>query len=97
MPKPAVKTSRIHKVNSEEFITADDLLACEEPLEIRLGYGEKGNRFQKNISVTMRTPGYDFELALGFLFTEGVVRRVEDVISIKYCLQTKKKFSFQTG
>ena len=56
---------------------AEESLAVEEPLEIQLGYGPAGNRAVKSISVTMRTPGYDFELAAGFLMTEGVVRDAE--------------------
>src|SRR6185312_15740034 len=64
---------------------ANDLLAAEEPLEIRVGYGRAGERQQKNISVTMRTPGNDFELALGFLFTEGIILNVDDISEIRYC------------
>ncbi len=66
----------------------DDLLAVEEPLEIRLGYGPVSARCQQSISVTMRTPGHDFELALGFLFAEGIIRNYEEVVSIKYCQNT---------
>jgi FdhD protein len=61
-----------------------DTLAVEEPLEIQLAYGPDGNRHVKSISVTMRTPGYDFELAAGFLMTEGVVRDPEDITNIFY-------------
>jgi FdhD protein len=59
-----------------------DDLATEEPLEIRLIDGGKIER----LAVTMRTPGADFELAAGFLFAEGVVRRREDIASITYCV-----------
>jgi FdhD protein len=62
-----------------------DLLATEEPLEIRIGYGPMGNRHQQSLSVTMRTPGHDFELAVGFLFTEGIIQSYQQVESIKYC------------
>jgi FdhD protein len=61
-----------------------DILAVEEPLEIQLGYGPVAGRKVKSISVTMRTPDYDFELAAGFLMTEGVVRDVDDVAEIRY-------------
>ena len=61
-----------------------DLLAAEEPLEIQLGYGPVDDRKVKSISVTMRTPGDDFELAAGFLMTEGVVRDPNDIERIWY-------------
>lgn len=54
-----------------------DELAVEEPLEIRV----RG----KPISVTMRTPGHDDELAAGFLLTEGILRSREDVLQISPC------------
>ena len=47
--------------------TVEEMLAVEEPLEIQLGYGAAQSRAVKSISVTMRTPGNDFELAAGFL------------------------------
>ncbi len=61
-----------------------DYLAAEEPLEIQLGYGPADSRAVKSISVTMRTPGHDYELAAGFLFTEGVVRDAFDIESVSY-------------
>ncbi len=69
-----------------------DLVVVEEPLEIRLGYGSENNRQQKSVSVTMRTPtGHDFELALGFLFTENIIQTFDDVLSIYYCTDTGKQ------
>jgi FdhD protein len=53
----------------------DDYLVGEEPLEIRLG--------AHPISVTMRTPGHDLELAAGFLLTEGVIREIEQVVALR--------------
>ncbi|HVW12171.1 MAG TPA: formate dehydrogenase accessory sulfurtransferase FdhD [Mucilaginibacter sp.] len=66
-------------------VKRSDALAVEEPLEIRLEYGPKENRQVKNISVTMRTPGNDAELAAGFLFTEGIIRTREDILSAGHC------------
>jgi FdhD protein len=59
-----------------------DVLATEEPLEIRIARGSEAPR---RLSVTMRTPGADFELAAGFLFGEGLVRSEDDVRAIRYC------------
>jgi len=87
MARSAVYPVKITKVNESNFQIIDDLLAIEEPLEIRIGYGNKADRKQKNISVTMRTPGHDFELALGFLFTEGMIEKVEQISQIKYCTE----------
>ncbi|MFG2038859.1 formate dehydrogenase accessory sulfurtransferase FdhD [Dactylosporangium sp. NPDC048998] len=53
-----------------------DSLAAEEPLEIRVG---------GPLAVTMRTPGDDLDLAIGFLLTEGVIRRTSDVLTAKLC------------
>jgi FdhD protein len=75
----------ITKISSVGSIETSDALAIEEPLEIRLEYGPKDNRSAQNISVTMRTPGNDAELALGFLFTEGIIQKQEDVNQIEHC------------
>jgi FdhD protein len=61
----------------------EDFVAVEEPLEIQLSYISKGRRVVRSISITMRTPGHDKELALGFLQTEGIIctmEQVQDVI-----------------
>lgn len=67
------------RVNSVVSIVEHDVLAVEEPLEIRLGYSDAGERVQRSISITMRTPGDDTELAAGFLFTEGIIRSRADI------------------
>ncbi|SDM41678.1 FdhD protein [Catalinimonas alkaloidigena] len=66
-----------------------DLLAVEEPLEIRLGHGPWEDRQQHRLSVTMRTPGHDFELALGFLFAEDIIQTYDQVHSLRYCTQVQ--------
>lgn len=59
-----------------------DEVVTEEPMEVRAcGPGQE----PAAVSVTMRTPGNDFELAAGLLFSEGIVARREDIVSIRYC------------
>jgi FdhD protein len=70
---------QVTKITNEGKAITTDTLAIEEPLEIRIEYGPAANRQLKNISVTMRTPGHDVELAIGFLFTEGVIKSAVDI------------------
>lgn len=67
-------TVPIRRVEGSHTSRADDALAVEEALEIRLG--------ERSLSITMRTPGNDFELAAGFLFSEGIIRIRADVHSL---------------
>jgi len=85
MINSSIKKVSVIKVNDSEIADISDALAIEEPLEIRLEYGVAGERKIKNVSVTMRTPGNDAELAAGFLFTEGIVKNKEDISSIDHC------------
>ena len=74
MPTPSIIQVRIKKASDGKMLDLDDHLAIEEPLEILLQYFLEGKYKIKNISVTMRTPGSDNELAVGFLFTEGIIQ-----------------------
>ena len=66
----------IHKArDGDSILPAQDLLAVEEPLQIRVN--------GRGLSITMRTPGHDGELAAGFLFTEGIVKTRADVRGIE--------------
>lgn len=87
MPQSFVNPISIVRFENEQSVEVQELLAVEEPLEIRIGYGKIGDRLQRNIAVTMRTPGHDFELALGFLFTEGIIQTASQVASVKYCTE----------
>ena len=82
---PDAQTEAVHvdQVVGDSFTGTDDLVAVEEPLEIQLLFGDGGERRRLPISVTMRTPGHDAELAVGFLVTEGVLRDPDDVVDVR--------------
>ena len=67
--------TKVSEWDDGHFHRKDDYLAAEEPLEIRVG--------TEPLSVTMRTPGHDLELAAGFLFTEGIVSSADQIVSLQ--------------
>ena len=78
--------TEIQRVSKTElFAIKTDSLAVEEPLEIRLGFKENGKNIHKAVSITMRTPADDYELAAGFLFTEGILHSKDQIETIKHC------------
>jgi FdhD protein len=79
MENGSITQMKVKRVSIDTLVDADDELAVEEPLEIQLSYGENGQSVQKSVSVTMRTPGCDQELAVGFLFTEGIIQNRDQV------------------
>ena len=85
-PGPTTRT-KVWKVQRGRGADETDVLAAEEPMEIRVESGAKRHRETTSLSVTMRTPGNDFELAAGFLFTEGIVARKRDLLRIEYCTE----------
>lgn len=97
-PAPAISKTSVRRISSnaaiEEF---DDVLAVEEPLEIRLGFRKGGRLEHKAISITMRTPGEDGELAVGFLFTEGIVESSEQVKQVRHCGPKGRNLSGSEG
>lgn len=82
---------RISKLDQGSMADVDDILVTEEPLEIRLGHGPEEDRREHQLSVTMRTPGNDEELALGFLFTEGLFTSMAEVLRVVPCENVKEE------
>ncbi len=78
----------IVRIDGERRTAQDDALAIEEPLEIRLAFAGRElarPQAEKSISITMRTPGDDVALALGFLVAEGVIRGLADIEDARHC------------
>lgn len=66
-------------------VRTDDLVAVEEPLQLVLEHGPEHARRQTPLAITMRTPGHDLDLALGFLRGEGVIEALSDVVDARHC------------
>jgi FdhD protein len=75
-------TRPVKKVSGTQVEKRLDDLALEQPLEIRLMFGPESARAWKSISITMRTPGHDRELAVGFLVGEGIIRSLDQVEAV---------------
>lgn len=69
----------IDKVDEGQWRAREDHVAVEEPLEIQLSSMTPGAAAARSISITMRTPGHDVELALGFLYTEAIISTIDEV------------------
>src|ERR1700730_6388698 len=68
----------VNSWHDQEQRQREDLLTVEEPCEVRIA--------GRSLAVIMRTPGNDVELALGFLFTEGIIQSAQDVVKIEDAL-----------
>ncbi len=76
-PRPrSIDVTQVAEWRDGQVRRAQDYLVAEEPLEIRIG--------KTPLSVTMRTPGHDLELAAGFVFTEGLIKKREQILSLEY-------------
>lgn len=84
MPEQRMASVDITRVTRQSLTRNDDVLVVEEPLEIRIAWKVGERQREKNISVTMRTPGDDFDLGAGFLFTEGLIRSSTEIDSIRH-------------
>jgi len=81
----ALAAVQMSRISGSNLAVDADVVAVEEPLEIRLGCDVAGRRVHRPISITMRTPGHDLELAVGFLFTEGIIALREQVAGLFAC------------
>jgi len=77
------KSVAIERFQDGRFEESTDFVATEEPLEIRVVFGPAKRRKDRSLSITMRTPGHDRELAAGFLVGEGIVKRKEQIVDFE--------------
>ncbi len=85
----------VRRVGEQKFTEESDRIAVEEPLEIRLRYTSNGAPTVESIAITMRTPGDEFDLATGFLFTEGIIRRASDIEALRYIDDEKSEVAYR--
>ncbi|WP_209329398.1 formate dehydrogenase accessory sulfurtransferase FdhD [Lunatimonas salinarum] len=87
-----VKKIPVYKVRKEALPARamPDLVAVEEPLQIRIEWEGSGRWHEKSLYVTMRTPGNDFDLVMGFLLAEGIVQKLDHVLFMRYCRRVKE-------
>ena len=79
----ATTRTRVVRVDGDTSTQRADLLATEEPLEIRVN--------GRSLAITMRTPGADFDLAVGFLHGEGILRGRQDLATVRYCVDAAEQ------
>jgi FdhD protein len=84
MTNDTIAHIKIKKISAGEWMETEDQLAVEAPLEIALAWQQQGIPIQRNIAVTMRTPGHDEQLAAGFLFTEGMLQGREQIQQVQH-------------
>lgn len=83
----------VRRVTAQDDTTIDDVLAVEEPLAIRVAATDGTSR---RVAVTMRTPGDDHELAVGWLLAEGVLRGPHEILDVAWCVRDEAD-PVQTG
>lgn len=91
MKREKVAPVQVYRWEDQAARETPDLLVVEEPLEIRVGYGPADQRQQRSVSITMRTPGHDLELAVGFLYAEGILQQRSDLVSVDYCANVERE------
>jgi FdhD protein len=84
MSSDRITNVAITRISASSDERVEDAVVVEEPLEIAAAWRTDGELREKTISITMRTPGDDFDLAAGFLFTEGVIAAPADIESVRH-------------
>jgi FdhD protein len=88
MTRTPVSSTKVERIELRRREQTTDLVAVEEPLQIILEHGEAHSRCEIPLAMTMRTPGHDHDLVTGFLYAEGVICGVDDLINVRHCLRS---------
>ena len=88
MARTPVASTKVERIERQRREHTRDLVAVEEPLQILLEHGEAHARTEAPLAMTMRTPGNDRDLVTGFLYAEGVIAGIDDLISVRHCARS---------
>lgn len=88
MARTPVVSTKVERVERQRRERTSDLVAVEEPLQIILEHRDAHKRTETPLAMTMRTPGHDRDLVTGFLFAEGVIASVDDVVHVRHCVRS---------
>ncbi|WP_114751057.1 formate dehydrogenase accessory sulfurtransferase FdhD [Pleomorphovibrio marinus] len=86
-----VTKGEVQKKVGNTTLVEQDLLAVEEPLQIKLEWGQESSWRSEDLSITMRTPGHDFDLVRGMLWSEGLLESPKDLQWIRYCQKVERE------
>jgi len=89
MTRTPVASTNVERIERQRREQTSDLVAVEEPLQIIIEHGQMHARSEAPLAITMRTPGHDADLVTGFLYVEGVIASVDDLISVRHCLRAE--------
>jgi len=88
MARTPVASTKVERIERQRREQTSDLVAVEEPLQIILEHGDAHARSETPLAMTMRTPGHDRDLVTGFLYAEGVIAKVDHLISVRHCVRS---------
>jgi FdhD protein len=88
MARTPVASTKVERIERQRREHTRDLVAVEEPLQMLLEHGEAHARTEAPLAMTMRTPGNDSDLVTGFLYAEGVIAGIDDLISVRHCARS---------
>ena len=87
MARTPVVSTKVERIERKRRERTSDLVAVEEPLQIILEHGDAHERAETPLAITMRTPGHDRDLVTGFLYAEGVIAGIDDLLSVRHCIR----------